>query len=273
MKDKKVLRTTKEDKSPAIDNTFERVSKLNGIFGLISFSTILPLNIHTSIEDMAAFTWFWPIIGGLIGISVGAVGFFVLNILNLPSLLSAALIYSFAIWFTGFHHLDGLIDMGDGLMVHGDYHKKIEVMRDMAIGTGGISLFFIVATITFAAINSIPASLIFLVLLMSEISAKMSLLSCATFSTPFSNGTGKFFVESMNLKLLILALVLTSIIGFLTLKVAGVLGIGGALIGGYIISLVASKQFKYTTGDILGASNEIGRAISIIIMISILLRH
>lgn len=272
MSDKQVKPTKgKENSSP--DNTFESSFKLNGLFGLISFSTILPINIHTNIEEMTTFTWFWPIIGGLIGICVGAVGFFTLNILNLPSLLSAALIYSFTIWFTGFHHLDGLMDMGDGLMVHGDYQKKIEVMQDMAIGTGGISLFFIVAIITFTAINAIPASLIFFVLLISEISAKISLLSCATFSKPFSNGTGKFFIESMNIKLLIIALVLTSLIGFLAINIAGVLGIIGALIGGYIMSIIASKHFKYTTGDILGASNEIGRAISIIIMITVLLQH
>jgi adenosylcobinamide-GDP ribazoletransferase len=135
--------------------------KLKGIAGLISFSTIIPLNIHTTIEEMASFTWFWPIIGGLIGIFVGSVGYLSLNIFHLPHLISAAIVYSFAIWFTGFHHLDGLMDMGDGLMVHGEYNKKIEVMRDMSIGTGGISLFFIIAIITFSAISAIPASLIF----------------------------------------------------------------------------------------------------------------
>ncbi|MDI6723052.1 MAG: adenosylcobinamide-GDP ribazoletransferase [Methanobacterium sp.] len=238
-----------------------------GIMGLISFSTILPLNIHTTIEEMAAFTWFWPIIGGLIGILTGGIGYLSLNILHLPSLITAALVYSFAIWFTGFHHLDGLIDMGDGLMVHGDHEKKIKVMRDMSIGTGGISLFFIIALITFSAINAIPANLIVSVLLISEIAAKIGLISCATFSKPFPNGTGKFFIESMNIPLIILSLLLTSIIGFIAIDIVGILGIIGGLTGGCIIALVARKHFKYATGDILGASNEIGRTASLIVMI------
>jgi len=238
-----------------------------GIMGLISFSTILPLNIHTTIEEMAAFTWFWPIIGGLIGILTGGIGYLSLNILHLPSIITAALVYSFAIWFTGFHHLDGLIDMGDGLMVHGDHEKKINVMRDMSIGTGGISLFFIIALITFSAINAIPANLIVSVLLISEIAAKIGLISCATFSKPFPNGTGKFFIESMNIPLIILSLLLTSIIGFIAIDIVGILGIIGGLTGGCIIALVARKHFKYATGDILGASNEIGRTASLIVMI------
>jgi adenosylcobinamide-GDP ribazoletransferase len=245
--------------------------KLKGIVGLISFSTIIPLNIHTTIEEMASFTWFWPIIGGLIGIFVGVVGFLSSNILHLPPLITAAIVYSFAIWFTGFHHLDGLMDMGDGLMVHGDHNKKIEVMRDMSIGTGGISLFFIIAIITFSTISAIPSSLIFLVLLISEIAAKMSLLTCATFSKSLDNGTGRFFIDSMNIPLLILSLILTSAIGFFAINITGILGIIGGLIGGAIVAIIASKHFRHITGDVLGASNEIGRAVSLIVMITYLL--
>lgn len=264
MSDKKVLPIKHEKSSPIVRS--KSVPKISGIFGLISFSTIIPLNIHTSIDEMATFTWFWPIIGGLIGIFVGTVGFLSLNVLHLPPLISSAIIYSFAIWFTGFHHLDGLMDMGDGLMVHGDYKKKIEVMRDMMVGTGGISLFFIVAIITFSAINAIPASLIFLMLLISEIAAKMSLVTCATFSKPFPDGTGRVFIESMNIKLLILSFILVFFIGFLAINTIGILGIIGGIISGSLVATIASKQFKYATGDILGASNEIGRLISLIIM-------
>ncbi|MGZ7135890.1 MAG: adenosylcobinamide-GDP ribazoletransferase [Methanobacterium sp.] len=263
MSDKKVFGQKPKEKTSI---NLKRV-KFKGIAGLFSFSTILPINVHTTIEEMANFTWFWPIIGGIIGIFVGSVGFITLNLLHLPTLISAALIYSFAIWFTGFHHLDGLMDMGDGLMVHGDIEKKIEVMRDSMTGTGGISLFFIIAIITFSSINAIPAVLIFWVLLISEIAAKISLLSCATFSNPLPNGTGQYFINAMNSPLLILSLVITCLIGFFSLKFAGVLGIIGALIGGYAISLMAKKHFKYATGDILGASNEIGRAVSLVVMI------
>jgi len=240
---------------------------IKGIAGLISFSTIVPLNIHTTIEEMAAFTWFWPIIGGLIGIFVGGVGYLSIYVLHLPPLITAALVYSFAIWFTGFHHLDGLIDMGDGLMAHGDHEKKIAVMKDMSIGTGGISLFFIVAIITFSAISAVSANLIFLVLLISEIAAKMSLLSCATFSSPLNEGTGRHFINSMKIPSLTISLILTSIIGFFALNLIGILGIVAAIIGGFIMALIAKKHFKYANGDILGASNEIGRAVALVVMI------
>ncbi len=245
------------------------MKSLKGILGLVSFSTIIPLDIHTSIQEMSKFTWLWPIIGGFIGILVGTLSFTLINIIHLPQLIAAGLIYSFAIWFTGFHHLDGLVDFGDGMMVHGDSRRRIEVMRDQRIGTGGLAYLVIVAIITFASIATIPAVIIFPILFISEISAKIGLVTCCTFSKPFEDGTGRFFINAMNKKLLILILIIMLIIGFLTLKTVGILGIIGGLAGGIIISIVADKKFGKATGDILGASNEISRMIALLIMISV----
>jgi adenosylcobinamide-GDP ribazoletransferase len=242
-----------------------------GLLGLLSFSTILPLNVHTSIEEMAKVTWLWPLLGGIIGVFIGAVGFVFVNLLPIDQLITAAIVYSFAISFTGFHHLDGLIDMGDALMAHGDYKKKIGIMRDSRIGTGGIASFFIIALITVASINAISPSSIFLVLLISEIGAKMGLITCCALSRPFPDGTGKFFIESMNMKLLLLSLILCFIVGFILFNVIGVLGIIGGAIAGVILALVSRKSFYWTTGDILGASNEVGRMLSLLIMTSMVI--
>ncbi len=238
-----------------------------GIPGLISFSTILPLNIHTSIAEMARYTMIWPFIGGLIGVLVGVVGMLLSDFLMLPAIVTAALVYSFAIWFTGFHHLDGLMDLGDALMAHGTPERKIEIMRDMRIGTGGIALFFIVALTTVSVISSIPIASIFFVLFLSEIAAKMGLISCCTISQPIGNGTGRHFIEAMNPIYLILIASITAIIGFLALNIVGLIGIIGGILGGLLVAIVVKINMKYATGDVLGASNEVGRMTAILAMI------
>lgn len=238
-----------------------------GFMGLISFSTILPLNIHTTIPEMARFTFIWPLIGGFIGIIVGAFGWLLLDPLHLYSMLSAALIYSLAISFTGFHHLDGLVDFGDGLMAHGDPKRRIEIMRDKRIGTGGLAALLTVFLITFTSIASIPVFYIFPALFVSEIAAKVSLVSCATFSKPLDNGTGKYFIESMNWKLLTVTAIFTISLGFIALKYTGIIGVIAGMVAGIIMVLITRRSFKYATGDILGASNEIGRMISLLVMV------
>lgn len=252
------------------DNAESRMGGFRGFLGLLSFSTILPLNIHTSIQEMAKFTWLWPIIGGFIGICVGLLGYVLLDLIHIPQLISAALIYSFSIWFTGFHHLDGLIDFGDAVMAHGHPKKRIEIMRDMRIGTGGMAYLFIVAIITYSSIASAPAGVIFSLLLVSEVAAKQGLITCCTFSSPYPDGTGKYFIEAMDIKKLILSLLITFIIGYLVLNLMGVLGIISGMIGGIIMALITRFKFNQATGDILGASNEISRMMALFIMVSLL---
>ena len=257
--------------SPELNDRNKKVRNINGFFGLISFSTILPLNIHTTIEEMALFTWIWPIIGGLIGIIVGTFGFLIVDLFHLPILIAAALIYSFSIWFTGFHHLDGLIDFGDGMMAHGSPEKKIAVMRDKRIGTGGIAYLLMVGLITFAAIGSTPLILIFYVLVISEIAAKMGIVTCATFSKAFPDGTGRPFIESMNKKKLLISFIISLALGFLIFNTIGIIGVTMGLLSGVIIAFVSKKSFIWATGDILGTSNEIARMLAMVTMVTLLL--
>lgn len=236
------------------------------IAGLLAFSTILPLNIHTTIKEMAYYTWLWPLIGGLIGLFVGLLGLIFYELL-LPPLLTAGLVYSFILFFTGFHHLDGLIDMGDAIMAHGNAQKKIEIMRDSNIGTGGISIFFIVAIITLASISALPPNTIFFTLLIAEIGAKLGLVTCCTLSIPAPQGTGSYFIKAMNPLSLILILLISLAIGFLTLNWIGIIGLFGAVLGGIIVTFTAKKHFITATGDVLGAANEIARLFTLLLMV------
>jgi adenosylcobinamide-GDP ribazoletransferase len=180
------------------------------------------------------------------------------------------LIYSFALLITGFHHLDGLVDFGDGLMVHGDHQRRIDVMRDKRIGTGGLASLTMVSLVTFTSIASLPVPYFLPALIVSEISAKLGIITCATFSEPLNDGTGLFFIKSMNWKFLMISLALCLVLGFLALKVTGILGIASGLMAGALMALIARNKFKYTNGDILGASNEISRMISLLIMVILL---
>lgn len=257
-------------KPQGMDDPKGGLGRFKGVAGLVTFSTILPLNIYTSIEEMAEFTWLWPVIGAFIGITTGAVGFLVFNVMHTPQLIAAAIVYSFAIWFTGFHHLDGLMDLGDAMMVHGTPEKRISVMRDTNIGTGGIAYLLMVALLSFAALGSAPVTEIFYILVISEIAAKMGIATCATLSNPFSNGTGRFFIDAMNIKLFVLSFIVALSIGFLTFNFMGVLGVIGGSIGGAFIAIIVRKNLKWATGDVLGASNEFSRMLSLVVMASVL---
>ena len=231
---------------------------LREIIGLISFLTILPLNIHYNIPKIAKHTWLFPIIGAIIG-TIGGIITIILQLIKTPPIIIASLIYGFLIWFTGFHHLDGLIDMGDALMAHGTPEDKLKIMKDNRIGTGGLGLFLIIALTTFTCIYSIPTAKLPTIIIISEIGAKMGLVSSCIISKPQEKGIGRHFIKEMDKKKFIASSLLSLIIGFSLLKYHGLIGILASIIGGLFIGAVARKNFKYTTGDVLGASNEFNR--------------
>ena len=188
----------------------EKPSVLRSILGLLTFTTIIPLNIYTTIDEMAKMTWVWPLINGLVGVLGFIICYLLYGVVHFDSLLVATIAYAFFIWINGFNHFDGLMDFGDGVMVHGSPEKKLSIMKDPMTGVGGIATGFIVGTITIAAFTSLinyayAVSFNFLLLIIvAEISAKIGLTTCCISSKASEEGIGKYFIKYMNLKKMII---------------------------------------------------------------------
>ena len=261
------------------DDYFEKQnpSTLRSIGGLLTFSTILPLNIYTTIDEMAKMPWFWPIINGIVGLLAAIIAFILARFIHFDALLIATIVYGFLLIINGFNHFDGLMDFGDGIMVHGSPEKKLSIMKDPMTGVGGISTGFIVGTITIAAYTSLISyayaiNLNFLLLIIvAEISAKIGLTTCCISSESSDEGIGKYFINYMNLKNYVLGLIICFIISVaLSLGPGihiGLLGIIGGAFGGALSALIAKRHLKIANGDVLGASNELGRLFSLMAML------
>lgn len=244
----------------------EEFSPIRSILGLVTFSTILPINVFTSIEYMTKLTWCWPFIHVLIGILAAACGYISLEILHLNSFLTAAIVYAFLMIITGYNHLDGVMDMADGVMVHGDPAKKIMVMKDSSVGAGGVATLFIVASLTIAGINNILDYHFIFGIIICEMVAKTSLITTALLSKPLTPGIGSYFMINTTLSNYLASTVIVGIIAFLLGGLVGVVGVLGAIVSGMIISFIARRNFVLANGDVLGMSNEVGRLFALIFM-------
>lgn len=240
---------------------------LNGLLGIISFSTRIPVNRMVTIEEMASSVVIWPYVGLLIGALGAILAYIVHMFLGLNTMLTAVLIYAFIIWFTGFNHVDGVMDMGDGLMVHGDAEKRLTVMRDSMVGTGGIATFFIVASLTLAALSSIPSAFFVQTVLLMEFASKFSMITSMVIGKDDSRGIGRLIKSGINSKILLILVIINSLIGYLILGMPGVCAIIAAVFTGLYLAHMADNKFGCVTGDIMGASNEIARVVSLIVLI------
>ena len=244
----------------------EEFSPIRSLLGLLTFSTILPINVFTSIEYMTKLTWCWPFIHLFIGILAAICGYVSLEFLHLNSFFTAAIVYAFLMVITGYNHLDGVMDMADGVMVHGEPERKIRIMKDSSVGAGGVATLFLVASLTIAGIYNILDYHFIFGIIICEMTAKTSLITTALLSKPLTPGIGSYFIKETNLSKYIASTVIVGVIAFLLGDLVGVIGVLGAIVSGIIISLIARRNFVLANGDVLGMSNEVGRLFSLLFM-------
>jgi adenosylcobinamide-GDP ribazoletransferase len=244
----------------------EEFSPIKSILGLLTFSTILPINVFTSIEYMTKLTWFWPFLHLLIGVLAAICGYVSLEFLHLNSFFTAAIVYAFLMIITGYNHLDGVMDMADGVMVHGDFEKKIRVMKDSSVGAGGMATLFVVASLTVAGIYNILDYHFIVGIIICEMTAKTSLLTTALLSRPLVPGIGSYFIKETNPANYFASTVIVALIAYLIGGFVGIAGVIGAMVSGIVIATIARRNFIVANGDVLGMSNEVGRLLSLLFM-------
>lgn len=244
----------------------EEFSPVKSLLGLLTFSTILPINVFTSIEYMTKLTWCWPFLHIFIGILAAICGYVSIEILHLNSFFTAVIVYAFLMIITGYNHLDGVMDMADGVMVHGAPERKIMVMKDSSVGAGGVATLFLVATLTIAGIYNILDYNFILGIIICEMSAKTSLLTTALISRPLTPGIGSYFINETNITNYIASTAIILIIAYVMSGYVGLAGVVGAMVSGLIIATIARRNFVLANGDVLGMSNEVGRLFSLLFM-------
>lgn len=265
----------------------------------ISFLTRIPIQIEIKdFKEVAHKIYLFPIIGFIIGLIVSIITYFLSFFL--PTLLVSIISVSLLIYITGAHHIDGLLDFGDGLMVVGSPKKKIEVMHDAAIGTGGFCLGFVVLISTVFTIASSLQN-IFIVLIIGEITANFSMVLICSFSKSANTPMATDFIELNNWKHSVYALLVSILFIFFTLclhflifyyshglylndlffllfknlildtisTLAPVILITliCSLISTMLIIYLAYHNFKGVTGDCIGALHEITRLFTMILLI------
>lgn len=250
------------------DNYFEdeEFSPVKSLLGLLTFSTILPINVFTSIEYMTKLTWVWPFLHLFVGILAAICGYVSLEILHLNSFFTAVIVYAFLMIITGYNHLDGVMDMADGVMVHGEPERKIMVMKDSSVGAGGMATLFIVASLTVGGIYNILDYHFILGIIICEMAAKTSLLTTALLSKPLTPGIGSYFINETTPTKYILSTALVAVVAYLLAGFVGIAGVAGAMLSGIVIAVIAKRNFVLANGDVLGMSNEVGRLLSLLFM-------
>ena len=244
---------------------------LKEIRNLFSFLTTIPVRMDEDIlNDTARYMFLFPLIGVFIGLLAGLFGWVTSQVL--PSLIVGGLVLGVLLLITGLHHTDGLLDFGDGVMAHGSPERKIEIMHDQLTGAGGLSLGIITFLVTAFAIAELDTDIIVQGLVVAEVSANLSMVVGAWAGKAVHEGMNSSFLEVMHGKTgtarLLVAIIISFGIALPLLWLAGAVTVLAAVLASLIMVGIAHRHFNGVTGDVLGATNELSRMVSLITLLA-----
>lgn len=213
------------------------------------------------LEALMSHVYVFPLVGIVLGAIMGGSAYVFSRIF--PFALTSVLVLVVIYKLCGINHLDGLADFGDGVVAHGSPEKKVAAMKDVNLGTGGVAFIIMILIADYAIINSIPQILLPLALLVAEVSAKQSMIAFAAFSKSLYKGFGQVMIDRAGYKEFSIGLAISVAASYIALGTIGLAMLAASQLIALYLVIVAKRNFGGATGDGIGATNEICRAVAL----------
>ena len=244
---------------------------------LLTFFTVWPVGgPGSSLEDAAQRAYLLPFVGLLTGLPGAAL---LLLAYAIPPTVAATLALGAAILAAGLHDTDGVMDVGDALMVRGSHLRRREVLKDDRVGTGAIGALFIVyapALAALAAIAEVTPVGAAAALLASEVAGRSAMLLLLVFGRPADpRSSSVYFVRSLKEGgrrgiALILALALPPLFALPLGEAALLLALVAPITVTPFALALAKRAFGGISGDVAGATGELARAVLLVALSAVI---
>jgi len=233
---------------------------MKALISLLQFTTILPLGKPQDLKHFALHSYIFPCAGYITGGIIALPVFFIAD-----RTIAAAVAIAGLLLITGVHHFDGLLDLGDGLMAHGDREKRIRALTDRQIGAGGVAAGIAVTILLFAGLIASPS--IICAIIIGEVCAKFSMAFLTAYGTPFREGMHSYLHKFSKPYFPFVAALFCIPLVFLPVSpIQFTAAVISMILCPAILFTISKKIFGGINGDVVGASNEITRACVILII-------
>ncbi len=228
----------------------------------LGFLTRFPVSrAGYTVTEIASGLWAFPIVGFVIGM--------VLSLLSIPvymfvpAQLASGLILVFWVGITGGLHMDGFIDCCDALCSAKPWKDRLEIMKDVAAGSFGVTGAVLVLIVKYGALAGIRPDALPVVLPMAAVAGRSAVLFVIS-RYPYAreSGIGKTLKEHVGMREHIISLIILFGVasGFVFSPCPFYLGFASILMTFVLCEVFGFwvlKRIPGFTGDVYGATCEL----------------
>ena len=231
--------------------------------GALGFLSRLPVGRdERAWEAFRRAPWTLPVAGYLLG-GLAAVPVAVALLASVPAVTVAFAYVLAVVALTGINHFDGVADLGDAAVVHGDAERRREVMGDTVLGVGGtLALAAVVAGLALAGVGlaALPVAAAAGLVVAAEVAAKAAMATLVALGSAAHDGFGAAVADETPPRGLVVPLVLAAPAVALTLpSLAAAAALASALTVALALLSWARARLDGVTGDAVGGANELAR--------------
>jgi adenosylcobinamide-GDP ribazoletransferase len=254
---------------------------------LLAFLTIIPMGMGEDFVAVSAqYMYLFPLIGGLIGLF--AAGYFQGSLFIVSNLLAfsnsffqflpvdfllklalAVMTLAFLLVITGLQHFDGLVDLGNAIGLH-KLEERQEAAHAWYVSYKGALLAIFVELVAFVGLFFLNPVFAIQVIIAAEVAAKLAMVTIVTVGQSVGKGLGARFLEKAKTKRNIIAYVISLLIIVPLLGWNGLPVVAVSIIIGLLMSRVGKSVFGGVSGDMIGATNETARAVTLVMLAGVL---
>ncbi len=231
-------------------------SDLVAALGLLTRLPV-PVDIDRAQARGAAAAWAWPLVGlvtGGIAAFVGQIGLWV----GLPAAICAGLVLATLATLTGAMHEDGLADCADGFWGGWTVARRLEIMKDSAIGTYGVLALILSVGLRWTALTALAAGgNLWPAVLAAAILSRVPMVAVMAALPPArDNGLGRSVGQPSPRTAALAAVIGLACAVLLVGLMVVPLGLAG-LAAATATAAIARAKVGGQTGDVLGATQQV----------------
>lgn len=234
------------------------------------FLTRVPIRLRTAPDLAAAVPWF-PVVGALIGAAVGLVAAGLTEVV--PSSVAAAVAIIVGLLITGAFHEDGLADTADALGGMTPERRR-EILKDSRHGSYGVAAMCTTIVLRIICVASLGPAAAFAGLVAAHTLGRGAAVAVMVTGRPAPHeGLGADYTRVLPRR--------SAAVGVLAALVIGAL-VGGWWVGPLALAValgaaavirLAHRAFGGISGDLLGAVEQVGECLVLIVVSGLALHH